>query len=166
LIVMHAVQTIIYHYFFIAKKKVFIIKDDQTKQIINYMMEGLTRKEIADKTFMEVVHSSQEPSIYNIFRLFKIFYPKNNPNFKSGDEPGFVSDAKDRLGKMQDRTKGNKDKSGGYNEDGTRVIYNDQKDFWRDFAKMLPFSDIDEEGYPIEDKPENKKWQVSQVFIK
>ena len=113
-----------------------------------------------DKTFMEVVHASQEPSIYNIYRLFKIFYPKNNPNFKSGDEPGFVSDAQDRLGKMQDRTKGNKDKSGGYNEDGTKIIYNDQKDFWRDFAKMLPFSDIDEEGYPIEDKPENKKWQV------
>lgn len=36
------------------KKYDFKIKDDQTKQIIDYMLKGLTRKEIAAKVFMKI----------------------------------------------------------------------------------------------------------------
>ena len=114
-----------------------------------------------DRTFIEVVNASQEPSIYNIFRLFKLFYPKNNPNWKSGDEPEFVSDARIRLKTMQSKTKGQGNLDQGFDENGNKIRYMDQKDFWNDFAKQLPDVKLDAEGYPITgDTIASYKWQL------
>lgn len=113
-----------------------------------------------DRTFIEVVNSCQEPSIYNIYRLFKLFYPKNNPNWKTGIEPEFVEDARIRLATMQKKTKGEGLQSQGFDEQGKKIRFMTQTDFWNAFAKELPYTEIDEEGYPIEGGPETKKWQV------
>jgi hypothetical protein len=115
------------------------------------------------KTLIEVVHSSQEPSIYNIYRLFKLFYPKNNPNWISGSEPEFVEDGKDRILQMQKRTKGESIIKKGFNEDGSKKRYMSQEDFWKDFANNLPYAPLDEEGYPIEidkNNPDHFRWQL------
>lgn len=77
------------------------------------------------KTFIEVVNASTYPSIYNIYRLFKLYYPKNNPNFRSGDEPGFVQDARVRLSEMEMRTRGM--------VDDKKKRYITQKEFLDDF---------------------------------
>jgi hypothetical protein len=115
------------------------------------------------KTLIEVVYSSQEPSIYNIYRLFKLFYPKNNPNWISGVEPEFVEDGKDRVRQMLNRTKGESIIKKGFNEDGSKKRYMSQEDFWKDFANNLPYSPLDEKGYPIEidkNNPDHFKWQL------
>lgn len=116
------------------------------------------------RTFIEVVNASDQPSIFNIFRLFKLFYPKNNPNFKTGNEPEFVDDAKDRLKQMTKRTRGEGEKHQGFDEEGKKIRYMDQKDFWSDFASDLLYDEIDDKGAPILDdsgKPvQSKKWQV------
>jgi hypothetical protein len=112
------------------------------------------------KTFIEVVNSCEYPSIFNIYRLFKIFYPKNNPDFRTGDEPGFVEDARVRLATMQQRTRGTGKTEQGFDEDGKKIRYMSQQDFWNDFARNLPFKDTDKDGNPIADTPENQKWQL------
>lgn len=113
------------------------------------------------KTFIEVINASQEPSIYNIFRLFKIFYPKNNPNFKNGDEPEFVSDAYSRLSQMKAKTRGIGDKSEGFTEDGKKIIFSSQDEFWKKFARNVPYINHDEEGNVI--NSDELKWQVKPV---
>ena len=113
-----------------------------------------------DRTFMEVVDSCSQPSIYNIYRLFKIFYPKNNPNWKSGDEPDFVDDARQRLLIMQEKTKGQGYESQGYDKNGKKIIYTTQQSFWHDFARDVPYQDVDENGDTIAETDENKKWQL------
>ena len=114
------------------------------------------------KTFIEVVNACKEPSIYNIYRLFKLFYPKNNPNFRTGEEPDFVGDAEQRLAQMQKRTKGEGSAYQGYDKDGKKIRFTTQEDFWKAFAKDLEYKDIDDEGYPIDDDPNtpDRKWQV------
>lgn len=115
------------------------------------------------RTFIEVVNSCSEPSIYNIFRLFKIFYSKNNPNWITGAEPEFVSDAKTRLITMQNRTKGEGRIDQGFDETGKKIVFNSQEDFWNSFVKQLPYIDVDEDGNPLPEDPENMKWQVKPV---
>jgi hypothetical protein len=112
------------------------------------------------RTFIEVVNASKEPSIYNIYRLFKLFYPKNNPNFKSGEEPDFVEDAKVRLNTMQNRTKGAGRVDQGFDENGKKIRFEKWEDFWNAFAKQLPYVDVDENGEPLPDDPNNYKWQL------
>ena len=116
------------------------------------------------KTFMEVVNACPQPSIYNIYRLFKIFYPKNNPNFKTGDEPEFVPDARQRIKQMERRTRGEGSELQGFDEKGKKIRFETQKDFWNAFARNLSYQEIDDEGNPIEvedpDSPENMKWQL------
>ena len=115
------------------------------------------------KTFIEVVNASDQPSIYNIYRLFKIFYPKNNPDWKSGNEPGFVDDARIRLAMMQKKTKGEGTRQQGY-QDGKKIRYMSQKDFWNDFSVNLPYVEFDDDGNPIKEEdptsPGNFKRQV------
>jgi hypothetical protein len=78
------------------------------------------------KTFIEVVNSSNTgPSIYNIFRLFKIYYPKNNINWKTGEEMDFLSDSKNRINTMKTKIRGKKEH---------KKIYTDFSDFWNDFS--------------------------------
>lgn len=103
-----------------------------------------------DRTFIEVVNSCQEPSIYNIYRLFKLFYPKNNPDWRSGKEPEFVEDARVRLATMQKKTRGEGLRNQGFDEDGKKIRFNTFIDFWNAFGKELSYADVDEEGYPIE----------------
>ena len=91
------------------------------------------------KTFIEVVNASEQPSIYNIYRLFKLFYPKNNPNFRTNDETDFVGDAKVRLAEMKKKTKGT----------DTKVRFMSQNDFWKTFAANLPYQEYDDEDEPI-----------------
>jgi hypothetical protein len=78
------------------------------------------------KTFIEVVNACDSPSIYNIYRLFKIFFPKNNID-RYGREPDFDRDAKKRLATMQTRTRGS----------GSKVRYTDHNDFWKDFSSII-----------------------------
>jgi len=113
------------------------------------------------KTFIEVINASNEPSIYNIFRLFKIFYPKNNPNFKNGDEPEFVSDAYSRLSQMKTKTRGIGDKSQGFTEDGKKIIFSSQDEFWKKFAQNIPYINYDDDGNAI--NSDELKWQVKPV---
>ena len=112
------------------------------------------------KTFIEVVNASEQPSIYNIYRLFKLFYPKNNPNWKSGVEPDFVDDARIRLATMQQRTKGTGRLDQGFDENGKKIRFTNWEDFWNAFAKQLPYVDVDEDGNPLPDDPNNYKWQL------
>lgn len=70
------------------------------------------------KTFIEVVaNATSGPSIYNIFRLFKIFYPKNNPITTRGGEKritgykAMVPDAEQRLARMKEQTRGSGEKT-------------------------------------------------------
>jgi len=79
-------------------------------------------------TFIEVVNASKSPSIFNLFRLFKIFFPKNNPNWRSGEEADFVQDARQRLTTMQQRTRGKDDFDG-------KTIWQNYKDFWAQYSK-------------------------------
>lgn len=88
------------------------------------------------KTFVEVVNSCDEPSIYNIYRLFKIFFPKNNTD-RYGREPDFVSDAKKRLATMQTKTKGHGTEREGYDKSGAKVRYTDHNAFWRAFSSPI-----------------------------
>ncbi len=90
-------------------------------------------------TFIEVVNASKDPSIFNLFRLFKIFFPKNNPNWRSGEEAEFVEDARQRLTTMQQRTRGK------FPDEKTRWM--DYKDFWAEYSKQLP--GVTAEGKPI-----------------
>ena len=112
------------------------------------------------KTFIEVVNASEQPSIFNIYRLFKLFYPKNNPNWISGAEPEFVEDARVRLSKMQQRTKGIGSLTQGFDENGKKIRFNKWEDFWNAFAKKLPYVDVDENGDPLPEDETNMKWQL------
>lgn len=116
------------------------------------------------KTLIEVINASQEPSIYNIYRLFKIFYPKNNTDFKTGDTPEFVEDAKKRLSSMKDRTRGMGLKEQGFDDDGKKIRFMNQDDFWKSFAQNLPYVNVDDNGnllYPYDIKDtRNFKWQL------
>lgn len=115
------------------------------------------------KTIIEVINASQEPSIYNIFRLFKIFYPKNNPDFRTGVEPDFLDDARDRLSQMKKRTKGDGLSNQGFDASGKKIRYTSQSQFWKDFSKNLPYINTDDNGellYPDKDDPRNYKWQL------
>jgi hypothetical protein len=57
------------------------------------------------KTIIEVIHNSTEPSIYQIFNLFKILYPLNNIN-KFNQPMDFVSSSKWRMDQVKKRTGG------------------------------------------------------------
>ena len=110
------------------------------------------------KTFIEVVNACNQPSIYKIYNLFKSFYPRNNPDFKSGDEPEFVSSARIRLKQMEKRTRGGGSESEGFDAGGKKIIFKSQTDFWNAFANNLPYQDFDEEGKPLSE--ETDKWQL------
>lgn len=98
------------------------------------------------KTIIEVINASEYPSIFNIFRLFKIFYPKNNPDWRSGEQPDFVESGKDRIFKMQKMSRGDR----GYNLDGTKIIYNNQNDFIKEFAINIDGKfKLEPKGYQI-----------------
>ena len=117
------------------------------------------------KTIMEVINACSEPSIYKIYNLFKIFYPRNNPNFKTGDEPEFVPDARIRLKQMEKRTRGESSLEKGFDDEDKKIRFMSQTDFWNNFAKNLPYQEIDDQGNTVEivgdpDLPENMKWQV------
>ena len=90
-------------------------------------------------TFIEVVNASKDPSIFNLFRLFKIFFPKNNPNWRSGEEAEFVEDAKQRLQTMQQKTRGK------YNAD-EKTRYTSYKEFWAEFASKVEGKRKDDGG--------------------
>jgi len=99
------------------------------------------------KSIIEVVNACDYPSIYNIYRLFKIFYPKNNPNWRTGIEAEFVPDAKDRLKTMQHKTRGTGKGDQGYDQNGKKIRYMLQKDFWDDFASQVSKSvEYDKDG--------------------
>ena len=136
-----------------------IAKDPKSKLKFAAAMNQLLKRS-DHKTFIEVVNACEGPSIYNIYRLFKIFYPKNNPNWKTGDEPEFVDDAKVRLAMMKHKTKGSGWTSQGFDEEGHKIRFEKQEDFWNAFAKDLPFKEIDDEGNIIPDQPENHKFQL------
>ena len=93
------------------------------------------------KTFIEVVNACDQPSIFNIYRLFKIFYPENNPDWKTGVELEFVDDAKIRLSKMELKTRGTGGANQGFDEQGNKVRYTDQQVFWHDFAVPIKEED-------------------------
>jgi len=57
------------------------------------------------QTIIEVIHNATEPSIYQIFNLFKILSPLNNQD-KFGRPVDFVSSAKWRMGQVKSRTGG------------------------------------------------------------
>jgi len=122
-----------------------IVKSKTSKLTFAAAMNQLLKRS-DEKTFIEVVNSCQEPSIYNIYRLFKIFYPQNNPNFRTGDEADFVEDAKQRLDLMQKKTKGEGFLSQGYDKDGKKIIFRNQQEFWKAFAKNLPYKDVYDSG--------------------
>jgi len=115
------------------------------------------------KTFVEVINACEYPSIYNIFRLFKIFYSRNNPDWKSGNEPEFVDDAHVRLASMKDRTRGQGLEIQGFEEDGTKMRFMSQEDFWNAFAQNLEYLEVDDDNLPIQrapGEPPAYKWQV------
>jgi len=125
-----------------------IAKSENAKLNFAAAMNQLIKRS-DDRTFIEVVNACNQPSIYNIYRLFKLFYPKNNPDTK-GEEPEFVSSGRERLRQMELRTKGRGFEEQGFDKKGNKIRYTDQLDFWRDFAKKLPYTDVDPDGYAIE----------------
>jgi len=137
-----------------------IVKSKNAKLRFAATMNQLLKRS-DHRTFIEVTNACPDASIYNIFRLFKIFYPRNNPNFRSGDEPEFVEDAKLRLDKMKKRTRGELLYRQGYDQ-GKKIIFNDQNDFWNSFANNLPNPDENGDLVNPDDpnSPENFKWQL------
>lgn len=107
------------------------------------------------KTIIEVVHNGTL-SIYNIFNLFKVFYPLNNLKVKRGsdkeeirsglirggrkeecpdlyDIPEFVPDSKTRIEQMADKTVGKIDKTVIYTLDDFIDFY------WKDDDNKFKF---------------------------
>jgi hypothetical protein len=125
-----------------------IIKSKKPKLKFAAAMNQLLKRS-DDRTFIEVVNASSEPSIYNIYRLFKLFYPKNNPDWKTGVEPEFVADAKTRLSTMQEKTKGSGLECEGFDSNGKKIIFKSQNQFWNAFAQMLDSDDVDDNGNVI-----------------
>ena len=140
-----------------------IVKNKNAKLTFAAAMNQLLKRS-DERTFIEVVNACQEPSIYNIYRLFKKFYPQNNPNFKTGDETDFVEDARQRLNQMQQKTKGEGLLSQGYDKDGKKIIFRSQQEFYKAFAQNLPYQDVTYSGDPIKFKnredPDNFKIQL------
>ena len=129
-----------------------IVKSKTAKLTFAAAMNQLLKRS-DERTFIEVVNGCEEPSIYNIYRLFKMFYPQNNPSFRSGDETDFVEDARQRLGQMQRKTKGEGFQSQGYDKDGKKIIFRSQQEFWKAFAKNLPYqADAEDNDYDENDK--------------
>jgi hypothetical protein len=61
------------------------------------------------KTIIEIIANCKEPSIYNIFRLYKLFYPENNPITRgaaTGVPKEFLPDSLKRLQQVKTRTRG------------------------------------------------------------
>jgi len=73
------------------------------------------------KTLIEVTHNATL-SIKNIYLKFKLLYPLNNINKRSGHSKEFVEDGRDRVSKMIKRVKGK----------GSKKVYNSQEDFQSD----------------------------------
>lgn len=121
-----------------------IVKSKTAKLTFAAAMNQLLKRS-DERTFIEVVNGCEEPSIYNIYRLFKMFYPQNNPNFRTGEETDFVEDARQRLGQMQKKTKGEGFLSQGYDKNGKKIIFRSQQEFWKAFAKNLPYQDVENE---------------------
>lgn len=118
-----------------------------------------------DRTFIEVVNASSEPSIYNIYRLFKIFYPKNNPDWKTGVEPEFVDDARIRLATMQQKTKGGGLECEGFDKNGKKIIFKSQTQFWDAFASILDYNEeTDDSGNVNVTKKAQVKPGVYQII--
>ena len=116
-----------------------------------------------ERTFIEVVNGCEEPSIYNIYRLFKMFYPQNNPSFKTGEETDFVEDARQRLGQMERKTKGEGLLSQGFDKDGKKIVFKSQQEFYKAFATNLPYQDVTYTGEPIKinfNEPKDFKIQL------
>jgi hypothetical protein len=110
------------------------------------MNQYLKRSE--HRTFVEVINACEYPSIYNIFRLFKLFYPKNNPHHKSGDEQDFVEDGKKRIAEMTLKVRGESNLPG-FNKYGTKIRYTSCVDFWKDFAQNVVCDELDDNNTPI-----------------
>jgi hypothetical protein len=109
-----------------------IVKSKNSKLKFAAAMNQLLKRG-DDRTIIEVVYNCDYPSIYNIYRLFKLFFPKNNPDWKSGVEPEFVESGVERMATMKQKTIGSK----GFDEEGKKIIYDNFKDFWNDFAVEL-----------------------------
>lgn len=107
------------------------------------------------RTIIEVIHNGTL-SIYKIFKLFKIFYPLNNLKVKRGTDkeearnllmtgtrpeqvqglqeiPPFVSDSKDRMYKMMNKTSGSYEKPFIYSLDEFESFY------WNEAEKRFKF---------------------------
>ena len=120
-----------------------IVKDPKAKLKFAASFNQLLKRS-DHKTFIEVVNASEQPSIYNIYRLFKLFFPKNNLNYKSGEETDFNKDAQRRLTEMGKKTRGF----------GKKVRFTSQDDFWNAFALNTGYQELDDDGEPIiEEEP-------------
>lgn len=73
------------------------------------------------KTLIEVVHNTEDISVYKIFDNFKKFYPGNNLWRNSDKEKDFIEDGHWRLGEMRSRTRGV--------FDTTKPVYTSQQHF-------------------------------------
>lgn len=113
------------------------------------------------KTFIEVVaNATTGPSIYNIFRLFKIFYPKNNPivsrshGIKSiRGYKDLLSDASDRLDRMERQTIGS----------GQKTYISSQKEFKEMWSEPVINKKTGVEGIKI--KPSGYQILGQLVFV-
>jgi len=112
------------------------------------------------KTFIEVINACEYPSIYNIFRLFQLFYPKNNPHYKSGDEQDFILDGKKRIYEMTMKVRGESNLPG-FNKDGTKIRYTSCEAFWKDFVKNVDCDELDDNNLIIP----NSKITKSKVML-
>lgn len=79
------------------------------------------------QTLIEVIHNATEPSVYQLFNLFKIFYPENNTD-RYGRQKDFLSDASWRLNQMKNRTGGNAE---------YKDVIKSQKQFIDNFSKKV-----------------------------
>ena len=104
-------------------------------------------------TLLEVFNAAKEPSLYEFYRLFKVFYAKNNIDWISGEEVDFSISAQERMIQVNNRGRGRTKSSGGdqfFDKDGklkkglimdsrgriTKKIYASSKEFFKDFKAM------------------------------
>ena len=84
------------------------------------------------QTLLEVFKAAKSTSLYQFYRLFKLFYPYNNIHYRTGENIDFKISAENRMRQVKNRGRGQKD--------------NDPNSIFDEKGKLNPSYNIDSRG--------------------